>query len=113
MADTETLAGYSATEILHWLDQAKTLLEQTLARIETDAPKLSPDDRQAVTSNLVLIANVVTHLSQHVLQPDREAATPEPAPLADHPGILERLHAIHERMQAVYHRLQGNSAILN
>ena len=113
MADPATLAGYTATDILHWLDQAKTLLEQTLARIETEAPKLGPDDRQAVTSNLVLITNVVTHLSQHVLQPDREAASPAPAPLADHPGILERLHAIHERMQAVYHRLQSGTTILN
>ncbi|HEX7927439.1 MAG TPA: hypothetical protein VF678_07600 [bacterium] len=106
--------SYSTTDILHWLDQAKVLLEQTLSRIQVDAPALSTEDRQMVASNLVLIANVVTHLSQHVLRAEPEGANPtEPVALAKHPGVLERLRAIHDKMQVVYQRLQSGVAPLN
>jgi len=114
MAGMETPTHYSTTEILHWLDQTKVLLEETLARVKSDALTLSPEDRQMVAGNLVLIANVVTHLSQHILRPALDApGGEEPVPLAKHPGILERLHDIHDRMQAVHRRLQTGLAPLN
>ena len=114
MEGMQTPTSYSTTDILHWLDQAKVLLEQTLSRIQSDAVTLSSEDRQMVASNLVLIANVVTHLSHHVLRPAPEdASAAEPPPLAKHPGVLERLRAIHDKMQAVYQRLQTGLAPLN
>lgn len=117
MTDLPTSAGYSESDVLHWLDQAKELLEQTLARISARGGKLNPTDRQAVTDNLVLIANVVTHLSRQTLRAsgaDGDSAPDAEAPeLIEHPAVLERLHAIHDRVQAVYHRLQAGPAPLN
>ncbi len=117
MAELLTPGGYSEGDVLRWLDQAKELLEQTLARISTTAGRLDPTDRQAVTDNLVLIANVVTHLSRQTLRPSGTSDEAEPeanvAELAEHPAVLERLHAIHDRVQAVYHRLQAGPAPLN
>jgi hypothetical protein len=112
-----TPGGYSERDVLRWLDQAKELLEQTLARIATAGGGLNPADRQAVTDNLVLIANVVTHLSRQALRPAAGATDPvnaDDAPdFAEHPGVLSRLHDIHDRVQAVYHRLQASPAALN
>ena len=112
-----TPGGYSEGDVLHWLDQAKELLEQTLARIAKSTGRLDPMDRQAITDNLVLIANVITHLSRQTLRPsgsDIGAASAEaPGDMAEHPGVLARLHDIHDRVQAVYHRLQAGPAPLN
>ena len=112
-----TPGGYSEGDVLRWLDQAKELLEQTLARIATSSGGLNPADRQAVTDNLVLIANVVTHLSRQALRPAADATDPVTATdapdLAEHPGVLSRLHDIHDRVQAVYHRLQAGPSALN
>jgi hypothetical protein len=104
---------YSTNDVLHWLDQTRALLEQILAKVYVGAAHLSADERQTITSNLVLVANVVTHLSQHVLRAHPAAQAPETPALAEHPGVLERLHAIHDRMQAVYERLRTGTVPLN
>ena len=105
--------GYAPHDVLHWLDQAKELLEQTLRRINGNAGVLNPTDRQTVTDNLVLIANVVTHLSRAAFRPKGGVPVAEMGELSEHPGVLERLHDIHDRVQAVYQRLQVGQGTLN
>lgn len=113
MGDPAAPAAYSADDVLHWLDQTRVLLEQILTKARAGASHLTAEERQAITSNLVLVANVVTHLSQHVLRPHPPAHAPETPALAEHPGVLERLYAIHDRMQAVYERLRTGTVPLN